>query len=282
MKTVTLLALASIAFGQAPNPQARPPVRPPSTQSPASKPRPKSATSQNYTADQVREGEVRFGSQCGFCHGKDAAGGESGPDLTRAELVAQDSRGDKLVPVIRAGRPNAGMPAFPNLSQGELNAIVGFLHTQMDKFAELGGGRRSVEPSDLATGNAAAGREYFQGAGKCASCHSPTGDLAGVGKKYQGLNLIRRMLYPSGQGPAAAPAAKGTFTLPSGQTVIAPVVGEDDFSVTVLDPLGARQTYPRSAVKVTIDDPLAAHFDQLGKYTDADMHNVYAYLESLK
>jgi cytochrome c oxidase cbb3-type subunit III len=281
MKTLTLVALASMAFGQAPNPQARPPVRPPSTQSPASKPRPKSVTPQSFSADQVREGERRFGSQCGFCHGKDAAGGESGPDLTSAELVAQDSRGDKLTPVIRAGRPNTGMPAFPNLTQGELNSIVAFLHTQMDKFAELGGGRRSVEPSDLATGNAAAGREYFQGAGKCASCHSPTGDLAGIGKKYQGLNLIRRMLYPSGQGPAA-PTATATFKLPSGKSVIAPAVAEDDFSVTVLDPLGAPQTYQRSAVKVTVDDPLAAHFDQLGKYTDADMHNVYAYLESLK
>ena len=280
MKIITLLGIASIAFGQPPTPQAGPP-RPSSTQSPASKARPKSATPQQYTADQIREGEVRFGSQCGFCHGKDAAGGETGPDLTRAELVAQDSHGDKLAPIIRAGRPNAGMPAFPSLTQSELNAIVAFLHTQMDKFAELGGGRRSVEPSDLATGSATAGRAYFEGAGKCASCHSPTGDLAGVGKRYQGLNLLRRMLYPTGQGPAA-PTAKATFTLSAGQTVVAPVVAEDDFSVTVLDPLGARQTYERSAVKVKVDDALAAHFDQLGKYTDADMHNVYAYLETLK
>jgi cytochrome c oxidase cbb3-type subunit 3 len=281
MKILKLFALASIAFAQPPNPQARPP-RAPSTQSPASKARPKSATPQRYSADEVREGEVRFGSQCGFCHGKDAAGGESGPDLTRAELVAQDSHGDKLSPVIRAGRPNNGMPAFPGLTPGELNAVVAFLHTQMDKFAQLGGGRRSVEPADLATGNAAAGREYFQGAGKCASCHSATGDLAGVGGKYQGLNLLRRMLYPTGIGPGAGPAATATFTLASGQSIVAPVIGEDDFSVTVLDPLGARQTYQRSAVKLRINDPLAAHFEQLGKYTDADMHNVYAYLESLK
>jgi cytochrome c oxidase cbb3-type subunit 3 len=89
------------------------------------------------------------------------------------------------------------------------------------------------------------------------------------------------MLYPSGQGPAA-PTGRATFTLASGQTVVAPVVADDDFSVTVLDPLGTRQTYQRDAVKVKIDDPLAAHFEQLGKYTDADMHHVYAYLESLK
>ena len=224
---------------------------------------------------------MRFGSQCGFCHGKDAAGGETGPDLTRAELVAQDSNGDKLAPVIHAGRPNSGMPAFPSLTQGEMSAIVAFLHTQMDKFAELGGGRRSVEPADLATGNAAAGRQYFEGAGKCASCHSAQGDLAGIGKKYQGLNLLRRILYPAGQGPASA-SGRATFTLAAGQTIVAPVVAEDDFSITVLDPAGARQTYQRSAVHVTVNDPLSAHFEQLGKYTDADMHNVYAYLESLK
>jgi cytochrome c oxidase cbb3-type subunit 3 len=275
--TGILISSAPVALGQ-PNPQARP-ARP-QTQSPASRPRPISATPQKYTAEQVREGEVRFGSQCGFCHGKDATGGESGPDLTRAELVAQDAHGDKVGPVIRAGRPNAGMPAFSNLSEGELNAIVAFLHSQMDKLAELGGGRRSVEPADLATGNAATGREYFNGTGKCSSCHSATGDLAGIGKRLQGLNLLRRMLYPSGNPGSVQ--SRATFTLPSGQTVVAPVAAEDEFSVTVLDPLGARQTYQRSAVKVKIDDPLSAHFDQLGKYTDADMHNVYAYLESLK
>jgi len=281
MKPLTLLALASIAFGQGQNPPPRVPARSPGTQSPAARARPKSVTPQTYMADQIREGEVRFGSQCGFCHGKDAAGGETGPDLTRAELVAQDSRGDKLIPVIRGGRPNAGMPAFPSLTEGELNAVVAFLHTQMDKFAELGGGRRSVEPADLATGNATAGREYFQGAGKCSSCHSATGDLAGIGKKYQGLVLLRRILYPSGMGPATT-SGTATFTLRSGQTVVAPLVNQDDFSVTVLDPAGAPQTYQLSAVKLKVDNPLDAHFVQLGKYTDSDMHNVYAYLESLK
>src|SRR5579883_2271908 len=115
-----LIAQAA-AFGQAV------PVRPPRAnqgQSPASKPRPKSATPQTYTAAQIHEGEIRFGSQCGFCHGKDATGGESGPDLTRSDLVAQDSHGDKLAPMIRAGRPNSGMPAFNTLSTEDMNAIV--------------------------------------------------------------------------------------------------------------------------------------------------------------
>jgi len=275
--TAMLLLRSPGVFGQ-PNQQARP--QRPTTQSPASQPRPKAAAQQTYPAEQVRAGEVTFGAQCGFCHGKDAAGGESGPDLTRAELVAQDSKGDKIAPFVRAGRPNAGMPAFANLTAKELDSIVAFLHSQMDKFAELGGNRRTVDPSDLLTGNAAAGREYFNGAGKCSECHSATGDMAGIGKRVQGLNLLRRILYPA--GPPGASSAKASIELSPGETVSGPLVGEDDFTLTVLDSSGARKTYEKSAVKVKIDDPLAAHFDQLAKYTDADIHNVYAYLESLK
>ena len=276
-----LIPYGRLTSAQPPS-QGRPPR--PQGQSPASRPHLKSATAQTYSDEQVREGQARFGAQCGFCHGKDASGGESGPDLTRSELVSQDVRGDKLAPVIRNGRPNAGMPAFKTFTDDDLKVVAAFLHNQMDKFAELGGGRRSVEPEDLATGNAAAGKAYFEGTGKCSTCHSATGDLAGIGKRLQGLNLLRRMLYPSGGfgSRQSNGSSRATFTLASGQTVVAPVAAEDDSTITVFDPLGARQTYQMSAVKVKIEDPLSAHFDQLGKYTDADMHNVYAYLESLK
>lgn len=249
------------------------------SQSPASRARLKTVTPQTYEAEQIRSGEQRFGAQCGFCHGRDAAGGEQGPDLTRSELVAQDVRGDKLGPLLRSGRVDAGMPAF-TLSDSEVTSIVAFIHRQMDQTATLGGNRRSVEPEDLATGNAADGRAYFNNAGGCSSCHSAAGDLAGIAGRYRGLTLLQRMLYPSGR-PAPAPP-KAIFTLASGQTVVAPLTAEDEFTVTVTDPLGNPQTYQRNAVKVTIENPMAAHFEQLGKYTDASMHNVYAYLDTLK
>ena len=248
-------------------------------QSPASRPRLKTLTPQTYTAEQIQTGELRFGAQCGFCHGRDAAGGEVGPDLTRSELVAQDVRGDTLGPLVRTGRVDTGMPAFP-MSDAELVPIVAFLHRQMDQASTLGGDRRSVEPEDLATGNAADGRAYFNGVGGCSGCHSATGDLAGIAKRYQGLTLLQRMLYPGGR-PAPAPP-KAIFTLASGQTVVAPLTAEDEFLVTVMDPLGAPQTYQKNAVKVKIENPMAAHFEQLGKYTDASMHNVFAYLDTLK
>lgn len=251
----------------------------PSVQSPASRPGPRTATPQVYPVEQVRAGGLRFGSECGFCHGRDASGGETGPDLTRSKVVAEDARGDKIGPLLREGRPDQGMPAF-KLSDTDLAAIVAFLHDQKTKAEALGGGRRAVDAADLASGDAEAGRRYFNGAGGCSGCHSATGDLAGVASRYEGLALLQRMLYPSGRPAPARP--KVTVTLASGQTVVSPLAAEDEFTIVVLDATGERQTYQKNAVRFKIDDPLSAHFDQLGKYTDQDMHNVFAYLNALK
>jgi mono/diheme cytochrome c family protein len=182
-------------------------------QSPASLPPAQTVTPQTYPIEQIQVGEMRFNSQCGFCRGRDAAGGETGPDLTRSPLVAEDTHGDKIGPLLRAGRPERGMPSF-DLSAPDVGVMVAFIHDQKTKSETLGGGRRSVDVTDLATGNAKAGRRYFSGTGGCSGCHSPTGDLASIASRYQGLLLLQRMLYPSGR-PAPAPP-KVTFSLPSG------------------------------------------------------------------
>ena len=272
---VTIPAIALLIAGTA-SAQGTAPAR---GQSPASLPPPQTVTPQTYPVEQVQAGEGRFTSQCGFCHGRDAAGGETGPDLTRSTLVAQDTHGDKIGPLLKSGRPDRGMPSF-DLTPAEVETLVAFIHAQKTKFETLGGGRRAVDDSDLATGKADAGRRYFNRKGGCSGCHSATSDLAGIATRYRGLQLLQRMLYPSGP-PAPAPP-KVSFTLPEGQTVIAPLAGQDEFTIAVLDPAGVRQTYPRSAVKFKIEDPMSAHFDQLGKYTDKDMHDVFAYLATLK
>src|SRR5436190_6991790 len=171
-------------------------------QSPASRLPPKTVTPQTYPADQIQAGESRFISQCGFCHGRDAQGGESGPDLTRSLLVAGDVRGDKLTPLILAGRPAAGMPAF-SLPSPDIDAIVAFIHDAKTKAESEKGNRRSVDVEDLQTGNADAGKQYFNGAGGCAKCHSVNGSFATVGARFQGLALMQRMLNPRNRGPRA-------------------------------------------------------------------------------
>lgn len=251
----------------------------PGAASPAAKAPPKTVTPQAYLIEQIQAGEQHFVAECGFCHGRDAAGGETGPDLTRSTLVAQDTRGDRIKLLVREGRVAEGMPSF-NLSEADLTAIVAFIHDEKTKSEALGGGRRSVEAADLAVGDAEAGRRYFNGAGRCSTCHSVSGDLAGIATRYKGLTLLQRMLYPGGK--PSLERAKITLSLPSGQTVVAALAGEDEFTVSTVDAAGTRQTYAKSAVKFKIDDPLSAHFDQLARYTDEDMHNVYAYLDTLK
>ncbi|MBV8730852.1 MAG: c-type cytochrome [Acidobacteriia bacterium] len=248
-------------------------------QSPASRQGPRTVTAQTYSSEEIRNGEVKFASQCGFCHGRDAAGGETGPDLTRSQLVAEDNRGDKIEPLVRAGIPDKGMPAFA-FTAADLSAIIAFIHDQKTKSESLAGGRRSVDAEDLASGDAEAGRNYFNGAGGCSRCHSPSGDLAGISSRYDGLALLRRMLYPSGQ-PAPKPPTI-TLTLGSGETIVGSLTAQDEFTLIVQDAAGKQQTYGKTSVSFKIDDPLTAHFDQLGKYTDADMHNVFAYLNTLK
>jgi cytochrome c oxidase cbb3-type subunit 3 len=260
-----LLAASSISVGQ---------------QSPASQRPPKTVTPQTYPKEVVAAGQARFTVECGFCHGRDAAGGETGPDLTRSALVAEDSRGDKISPVVRTGRTDKGMPAFM-LSDTDLTAIVAFIHDQKSKAEAVGGGRRGVDVADLQTGDAEAGQRYFNGAGGCANCHSPARDLAGVATRFQGLALLQRMLYPQGMRPATAPA-QVTVTLPSGETVSGALTARDEFSISLRDSRGTIRNWSVNDVKFTVDDPVAAHFDQLGKYTDNDMHDVYAYLQTLQ
>src|SRR4051794_1397164 len=98
---IVLLATLSQAPAPAPAPQ-----QPPSQASPAAQAPPKAAGPQTYPAEQIRAGAPLFAAQCGFCHGRDATGGQTGPDLTRSALVAEDVRGDKIGPVVRSGRPD--------------------------------------------------------------------------------------------------------------------------------------------------------------------------------
>jgi cytochrome c oxidase cbb3-type subunit 3 len=226
------------------------------------------------SSEQINTGKALFVEKCGFCHGPDSAGGESGPDLTRSTVVSDDSGGDKIGPVVRNGRPQTGMPAF-SVTDTEMAALVAFIHNQKT-LLEKRGQRRGVDEADLQTGNAAAGRAYFNGAGKCSSCHSPTGDLAGIASRLKGLRLEQRMLNPGNA------TAKVTVTLPSGQTVAGKLAYRDAFTIGLKDGNGWYRSWPTDSVKFSLDEPAQAHIDQLSKYTDDDIHNLMAYLQTLK
>jgi cytochrome c oxidase cbb3-type subunit III len=239
--------------------------------------RPAQAAVQTPTAtpEQLQAGQRVFVAQCGFCHGRDAMGGETGPNLTRSALLRDDAGGDALRAILREGRVDKGMPVF-RLSDADTTAIGAFIRDQRTK-SESPGARRTVDPDDLRSGNAERGRAYFNGAGRCATCHSSTGDLAGVATRRQGLELLQRMLYPSKSG-----AATVTVTPRTGDPVTGALAYRDEFTIAMTDASGAYRSWRAGDVTFTINNPLDAHVEQLAKYRDDDMHDVLAYLQTLR
>ncbi len=241
---------------------------------------PPTLTAQAYPADQVQAGQTVFAARCGFCHGRDAAGGESGPDLTRSALVAEDLRGDRIAPLVRAGRPERGMPAFA-LADADVAALVAFIHDTKARAESQEGGRRSVDAADLETGDAAAGRRFFEDAGGCTRCHSASADLADVGARLQGVALLQRMLYPASR-PGRSSSARATVTTASGETIAGTLAYRDEFTIAIVDGKGQYRSWNAGTVKAAVDNPLDAHARLLDMYTDQQMHDVLAYLQSLR
>ena len=231
--------------------------------------------SKSYPPALVESGSTLFRKDCSFCHGRDAEGGETGPDLTRSKLVAADVEGNKIGAVVRSGRPEKGMPHF-DVSNQQIAALAAFIHTQRNIALAQKGGRKGVDVSDLQTGNVEAGKQYFDGAGGCATCHSPTGDLAGIASRHQGLELEMRMLYPW------RAKSKVTVTLASGQAIGGTLAYRDEFTIALVDATGVYRSWRTSDVQYKLDAPVDAHVDLLSKYADVDIHNLMAYLQTLR
>ena len=235
-------------------------------------------------------GTKMFATYCAGCHGANGRGGPGAPDLIRSLLVLDDEKGILIAPVIREGRPDKGMPKL-GLSEGQISDIVAWLHVQ----TYAAGHRTTYLFKDVVTGDPKKGEVYFKTTGGCSSCHSATGDLAGIAKRYDPFSLQARWLQPrnarrSGNNKANASDASDrmkptvTVTLPSGQSFSGALDRIDDFTVSLRDAHNQFHSFTRDgdSPKVEVHDPLAAHTQLLRKYTDADIHNVTAYLVTLK
>jgi len=285
--TMVLLAGAAARAQHPPAPPAAPAENRPAV--PAAAPARRGGPDQPmFDPAAVERGRVVLVAKCGFCHGSNARGGAGGSDLTRSPIVQEDEGGKQLDAFLKVGRPEKNMPKF-ELPDQEVADLATFLHAAIHAVSN----RRDYKILDIVVGDAQAGAAYFGGAGGCASCHSATGDLAGVGGKYEPVALQQRMLLPrggGGRGRGFAPfldpgAVKATVTLPSGESVTGALVRLTDFDVTLYDPTGQqmRSWLRRDGVPaVALTDPLQAHMDLLRKWTDRDMHDVTAYLVTLK
>jgi cytochrome c oxidase cbb3-type subunit 3 len=229
----------------------------------------------------VDRGKTLYSPACGFCHGVDARGGAGGPDLARSLAVLSDDNGVGIGELLRAGRVEKGMPAFPNFTQQQISDIATFLHDRV----EVARTRVVTPDTRVVVGDPRSGAAYFNGSGRCNACHSVTGDLKGIGAKYDPVSLQDRFVNPRGPTTGGEPIPKTVkVTLQSGETASGTLLYISEFAVTLRDSAGERRTLSRigDMPRVEVTDPLQAHLDLLMKYTDMDIHNVTAYLVSLK
>ena len=230
----------------------------------------------------IERGKALYGVNCQFCHGADTRGGDGGPSLLRSSIVLADDHGELMAPIVRSGRP--GMPKF-TLTDQQIADIAAYLHT----FRAAGYDESRVKPPSIVVGDAKAGEAFFNA--KCASCHSTTGDLRGLASKIPDPRLLQQTwLMPgtgagrSGPPPVQVKPTTVTVTLPSGEKIDGRLDRIDDFMVALTTADGSRRTFRTEGdtPKVEIHDPLDPHRDLLQTYRDADIHNVTAFLVTLK
>jgi cytochrome c oxidase cbb3-type subunit 3 len=305
------------AQGQPPAPT--PPAPTPSAQTPSAQTPPAGGGRQGpgrgtFPAQQraladpavIERGGTLYGINCRLCHGPDLRGGDmGGVNLLRSALVLNDQDGELIIPVVAQGRNNPGMPPMPALPlpADQVKAIAAYIHSVAAKAAGQGGPPPGPPVVlNIVVGDAAAGQKYF--AANCASCHSPSGDLKGLATRYSDPVQLQTTWVGGtfaggrgGRGGPGGPVAGETpavgrppaqvtvaVTLPTGERVEGRLDRIDDFVVTLTQADGTPRTFRRSGSvpQVQITDPLAAHKQLLPKYTDKDIHDVTAYLVTLK
>ena len=245
----------------------------------------------------IARGQQLYGATCRACHGPDLRGGDlGGPNLLRSQLVLNDQNGELILPVVLNGRQNPGMPVMPpmNMPPDDVKAIAAYIHSVAATASRQGGPPPGPAVElDILVGDAAAGKTYFTA--RCSSCHSETGDLAGIATRVPSPTALQNLWVGGGgggrggrgAGPAAGTPRKevtATITPPSGEKVEGRLVRIDDFLVIIGMPDGSTRSFRRDGAvpKVDITDPLAGHKKLLLTYTDKDVHDVTAYLVTLK
>ncbi|MGB2715447.1 MAG: c-type cytochrome [Vicinamibacterales bacterium] len=236
-------------------------------------------------------GRKTWAGECINCHGTQARGTDNGPNLVRSVIVLRDRYGSQLGPYLKGHKLQSG--GFgATLSEDQIQELAHFLRQRVNDGLR---GSPIFQAQNVLTGDPKAGAAYFNGEGKCASCHSPTGNLAGIGARLEPVDIQQRFLFPSagrggrggrGRGatpPATANAVRVTVTPPNGQPVSGVLVQMDDFFVSLRTEDGPPRTFRRVAgMKIDRQDPFAYHIELLDRITDKNMHDVVAYLETLK
>lgn len=215
-------------------------------------------------------GAPLFEQTCAVCHGKSARGA-MGPSLITSDRVLTDQHGEQLVPFLKKGSPENGMPAFATMSDQQLTDIAEFLHLQVEDVANRGG----YKALNILVGSAPKGKAYVER--HCMSCHTAD-TFAHIASKFRSPEQLQRNWI----WPARDAGLTAEVRTPNG-TISGRVTQISDFRITLVDKSGQTHTIDRDpGIEVKIHDQLAAHEQIVMTLGNDDMHNVTAYLETLK
>lgn len=220
-------------------------------------------------------GEPLYQRNCAFCHGPEGRGATA-PSLITSDVVLDDTQGEQLAPFLQKGRPEKGMPAFATVPNDKLRNIAEFLHVQVDDVANRG----AYHVLNILVGNADRGHAYVSA--QCASCHSAA-NFAHIASRFRSTEQLQRgWIWPArSRDPSLAITA--TVRVADGSTVSGRVTQVSDFRITLVDGKGVAHAIDRtSGVQVDMHDPLAAHQAMIMTLTNGAMHDVTAYLETLR
>jgi cytochrome c oxidase cbb3-type subunit 3 len=238
-------------------------------------------------------GRHLYATECVDCHGPTARGVDNkGPNLIRSDVVLHDRVGSVLGPFLKKGHPMQSGTTAASLTDNQIADLSHFLKQRVDDALKR---QPMGDHINIITGDAAAGKAYFEGEGKCTTCHSLTGaqpgSLAGIGARFADpVDLQQAMMFPSGRGrggrgrggPGTAPVML-TVTPAGGQPITGELVFLDDFDAQLRDSSGKLHSFTRTpTLKVVKTDPLQAHHELLDRITDKNMHDLVVYLETVK
>lgn len=241
---------------------------------------------------QIARGKTLFDINCRGCHGADLRGGDmGGPNLLRSQVALSDLNGELIVPIIHGSRQKMGMPAIP-LDETDANAVAAYVRSVIGTIKGQGAPPSAGSPvPSILVGNASEGKAYF--AAKCSSCHSAR-DFSGIAtripdpKRLQNAwlaGVTRQEEQEEAEETASDPrTVTATVTLPFGEKFEGKLIRIDDFLITIALADGSQKTFRRTGDTpvVVIHDPLKVHRDMLSQYSDQNIHDVTAYLVTLK
>lgn len=244
------------------------------------------------SAEVLARGKAVYGVNCAACHGGDLRGGDQGgPSLLRSLAALSDQHGEEIGPIVRGARQDKGMPGF-NLGDADIIAVSEYIHSVLAQVGSQARPPGAIDPATLnvLVGSASAGEAYFKG--KCAGCHSTNGDLKGIASKFDDPRTLQNTWVSGGGGGGRGGRGGGgggkpstvTVTLANGEKVEGVLIRKDDFIVTLTQADGTRRSIARDGdtPKVEVHDPNQAHKNLVPTLTDKDMHDVTAYLATVK